>query len=114
MNQRERDALRNEHTKVTGFIGNKEIVPYCLGCGDYIDDDRQPYPCDVIKVLDAWEAENDHWTQIENGTLPEMEVTECDHLWLTKAGSDYRANPAEICAKCDTVRRYCPNCEEKL
>ena len=68
MNQRERDALRNEHTKVTGFIGNKEIVPYCLGCGDYIDDDRQPYPCDVIKVLDAWEAENDYWTQIENGS----------------------------------------------
>ena len=52
MNQRERDALRNKHTKVTGFIGNKEIVPYCLGCGDYVDDDRQPYPCDVIKVLD--------------------------------------------------------------
>ena len=57
MNQQERDALRNEHTKVNGFTGDKEIVPYCLGCGDYIDDDRQPYPCDVIKVLDAWEAE---------------------------------------------------------
>ena len=113
MNQRERDALRNEHTKVTGFIGNKEIVPYCLGCGDYIDDDRQPYPCDVIKVLDAWEAETnpDIGASATSDTLPEYE---CDHLWLTKAGSDYRANPAEICAKCDTVRRYCPNCEEKL
>ena len=76
--------------------------------------DGEPYPCDVIKVLDAWEAENDYWTQIENGTLPEMEVNECDHLWLTKAGSGYRANPAEICAKCDTVRRYCPKCGEKL
>ena len=38
----------------------------------------------------------------------------CEHLWLTKAGSDYRANPAEICAKCDTVRRSCPKCGEKL
>ena len=38
----------------------------------------------------------------------------CEHLWLKKAGSEYRANPAEICAKCDTVRRYCPKCGEKL
>ena len=44
-------------------------------------------------------------------TLPE---SRCDHLWLKKAGSDYRANPAEICAKCDTVRRSCPKCGEKL
>ena len=57
MNQQERQALRDIHTKVTGFTDGKEIVPYCLGCGDYIDDDRQPYPCDVIKILDAWDSD---------------------------------------------------------
>ena len=104
MNQQERDELRAKHR-----VGQNEADDQCQAC--YSADG---YPCDVIKVLDAWEAENDYWTQIENGTLPEMEVNECDHLWLTKAGSDYRANPAEICAKCDTVRRSCPKCGVKL
>jgi len=44
-------------------------------------------------------------------TLPEYE---CDHLWVHRAGSGYRANPVELCAKCDTVRRSCPKCGEKL
>ena len=30
-------------------------------------------------------------------TLPE---SECDHLWLNKAGAGYRENPVEVCAKC--------------
>ena len=29
--------------------------------------------------------------------LPE---SECNHLWLNKAGADYRLNPVEVCAKC--------------
>ena len=101
MNQRERDALRNEHTKVTGFIGNKEIVPYCLGCGDYIDDDRQPYPCDVIKVLDAWEAEVHDDSEVS--TTREV----CDHADRTSyAYSDeYYV---------DMGYRYCPKCGNKL
>ena len=32
-------------------------------------------------------------------------VTHCDHLWVHRAGSGYRANPVEICAKCDTERK---------
>ena len=94
MNQQERDALRNEHTKVTGFTGNKEIVPYCLGCGDYIDDDRQPYPCDIIKVLDAW----------DEATPTEATSSECDHEWLRRDGAGYRW----------IVSTGCPKCGEKL
>ena len=28
----------------------------------------------------------------------------CDHLWLNKAGADYRSNPVEVCAKCGEER----------
>ena len=97
MNQQERDALRNEHTKVTGFIGNKEIVPYCLGCGDYIDDDRQPYPCDVIKVLDAW----------DEATPTEATSSECDHR--TAGLLPEPDGTLEI-----IEFNFCPKCGEKL
>ena len=105
MNQRERDALRNEHTKVTGFIGNKEIVPYCLGCGDYIDDDRQPYPCDVIKVLDALES--------RNGLVNPARMDTCTHYGIDSGGTDYygTSNPSQ---EADWNYAYCPNCGEKL
>ena len=101
MNQQERDAPRNEHTKVTGFMGNKEIVPYCLGCGDYIDDDGQPYPCDVIKVLDAWEAE------VHDGSEVSTTREECDHADRIRiAYSDVYY--------VDIGYRYCPKCGNKL
>ena len=40
--------------------------------------DGEPYPCDVIKVLDAWEAETnpDIGASATSDTLPE---SECDH-----------------------------------
>jgi predicted RNA-binding Zn-ribbon protein involved in translation (DUF1610 family) len=85
MNQQERQALRDIHTKVTGFTDGKEIVPYCLGCGDYIDDDRQPYPCDVIKILDAWDSD---------------------------VGRNYE--PTRTPNETDWNFRYCPNCGKKL
>ena len=105
MNQRERDALRNEHTKVTGFIGNKEIVPYCLGCGDYIDDDRQPYPCDVIKVLDALES--------RNGLVNPAQTDSCTHYGIDSGGADYygTSNPPQ---EADWNYAYCPRCGVKL
>lgn len=28
----------------------------------------------------------------------------CDHLWVSKAGSGYRENPVEVCAKCGVER----------
>ena len=37
----------------------------------------------------------------DSDTLPEYE---CDHLWLNKAGADYRSNPIEVCAKCGEER----------
>ena len=108
MNQRERDALRNEHTKVTGFIGNKEIVPYCLGCGDYVDDDRQPYPCDVIKVLDAWEAAPK--TNPDNVSQGEQ-VAECDHIKSNICLCDW-GDECPMNSEPDFT--YCPKCGEKL
>lgn len=47
-------ALREKHLR-------KKFIPYCYQCGT-------EYPCDVITVLDAWEASLicDH-TTIENG-----------------------------------------------
>jgi hypothetical protein len=50
MGQVERDALRRKHRN-----GNVNGRPLC----DYCDYDGKPveYPCDVIKALDAWEAE---------------------------------------------------------
>ena len=45
MNQQERDDLREKHRR-DGVLG-------CWTCQDYFWNDE--YPCDVIKVLDAWE-----------------------------------------------------------
>ena len=112
MNQRERDTLRNKHTKVTGFIGNKEIIPYCLGCGDYIDDDRQPYPCDVIKVLDALEevlaqvnapieVDPSGWEAATMKAKPECDEHPKDIIFID---SDFQEAEAD----------YCPKCGEKL
>jgi len=45
MNQQERDALREKHRCLESKVG-----PWCRSC-------MHGWPCDVIKVLDAWEAE---------------------------------------------------------
>jgi hypothetical protein len=45
MTQQERDNLREKHRR-DGVLG-------CWTCQDYLWNDE--YPCDVIKVLDAWE-----------------------------------------------------------
>jgi hypothetical protein len=34
----------------------------------------------------------------------ELHENECDHLWFSKAGSGYRENPVEMCAKCRVER----------
>jgi len=47
MNQAERQALRKKH-----HVGNNEGDDQCQSC--YSADG---YPCDVIKVLDAWDFE---------------------------------------------------------
>ena len=47
MNQQERDSLREKHR-----VGQNEADNQCQSC--YSPDG---YPCDTIKVLDAWEAD---------------------------------------------------------
>jgi hypothetical protein len=51
MNQQERDALREKHQQVW-LAGGIEVCNYCDTPAGLAF-----YPCDVIKVLDAWEAE---------------------------------------------------------
>ena len=103
MNADERQAIRAKHR-----VGQNEADDQCQGCFTI------PYPCDVIKVLDAWEAENDYWTQIENGTLPEMEVNECDHM----TGVMFWTNGARFAYASERLGNkpwtYCPKCGEKL
>ena len=91
MNQQERDALREKHR-----VGQNEADDQCQSC--YSPDG---YPCDVIKVLDAWEAE------VHDGSEVSTTREVCDHAdWTTNAYSD------GIYA--DMGYRYCPKCGNKL
>jgi len=47
MTPEERQELREKHTYLGDYCG------FCVKDGGYPAD----YPCDVIKILDAWEAE---------------------------------------------------------
>ena len=128
MNQYSRDALRREHhlfvyeDRMTG-----DDVEACDVCGD-------GYPCDVIFVLDAWEAEKPQenesapkyyrWDDAKQltGIMPVFEAYErgepinlgngatlvkCDHAdWTSNAYSE------DIYA--DMGYHYCPKCGEKL
>ena len=79
MNKQERKAIREKHTaRITDY------KPYCYAC-------ETDMPCDVIRVLDAWE------NQVEG----------CPH--------------AEVSADFDGVpglepyeSRYCPDCGELI
>ena len=54
MTKEERQALREKHQPLNYGDG---VPPQCLGCDDNcIEGDGIDWPCDVIKVLDAWEA----------------------------------------------------------
>lgn len=58
MNQQERNALREKHRPYA--IGDSGgYYQCCEGCRNDdtgFEPDGPFYPCDVIKVLDAWEA----------------------------------------------------------
>jgi hypothetical protein len=56
VNQSERDALRENHVPKECDSHDYCPAPLCGWC-------VLPYPCDVIKVLDAWEAEKNEQTQ---------------------------------------------------
>jgi hypothetical protein len=82
MNTEERQALRKKH-----FLWKDRECNY----------DGEPYPCDVIKVLDATEPT----------------VTECDHYGVDSGGTDYygTSNPPQ---ESDWNYTYCPKCGDKL
>jgi len=61
MNQQERDALRELHYRRDTWDG-----AYCHEC-------FQDYPCDVIKVLDAWES------VVHDGSEVSATREVCDH-----------------------------------
>ena len=74
-----RQALRKKHGKF-GFRENRFFCVFCL------DDDGLdiPYPCDVIKVLDAWEA-NSKKVLDALDHINTMRVDEDDFEWLQTA-----------------------------
>jgi len=101
----ERQALREKHGKF-GFRENRTFCVFCL------DDDGLdiPYPCDVIKVLDATEelkpndlktkVECDHWVTVkatkkdtamtgQNSHETITELPNCDHWVTVKKSGQY-------------------------
>ena len=86
MNQQERDELRAKHR-----VGQNEADNQCQSC--YSPDG---YPCDTIKVLDAWEDTTEY--------PPEGQNVECD---VHEAFAD-------ALAKNHFALNYCPKCGEKL
>jgi hypothetical protein len=65
VNQSERDALREKH-RDNGIDGRCETCHYDTpieGLNNISVCTAPPYPCDVIKVLDAWEAEKNEQTR---------------------------------------------------
>jgi len=80
MNQQERDALREKHRCLESKVG-----PWCRSC-------MHSWPCDVIKVLDAWDAAK---------TPPEGANAVCNHTSEHFGFGDYTFST-------------CPKCGEKL
>ena len=104
MNQQERDELRENHRR-DGVLG-------CWTCQDYAWNDE--YPCDVIRVLDAWadtteyppEGQNVE-SEVHDGSEVSTTREVCDHAdWTSNAYSDG--------IYVDMGYRYCPKCGEKL
>jgi len=54
----ERQALREKHQIMMGCDGLGNDQPICEECSETLDGQVffGEWPCDVIKVLDAWEA----------------------------------------------------------
>jgi hypothetical protein len=76
MNREERDQLRAKH----GNDGDMSVgIPgFCVACTHEEDETTAPWPCDVIQVLDAWEATlpwdvidwADFWVGFGEGSRP--------------------------------------------
>ena len=83
----ERQELRAKH-----HVGQNEADDQCQGCFTI------SYPCDVIRVLDAWEA-----------TPPEATSSECDVDHDTVQGSHLERE-----GWTDVDTNFCPKCGVKL
>jgi hypothetical protein len=60
MNQEERDELRKKHREGSWHVGDTVQETWCIGCAPEAIPAypyEYPFPCDVIRVLDAWENE---------------------------------------------------------
>ena len=101
MNQQGRDELRYLHRPCEFCV---DLGDDCGGCETCDVDD---YPCDTIKVLDAWEEWLNSHTQItppvdtqEKVTATGVTLSECDHEWLGRAGAGHRWIAFTDCPKC--------------
>ena len=132
MNQQERDELRAEHqARDNGFLCRTciRLVPDTDGFRG-LNGIASPakHPCDVIRVLDAWESSPLRNTHIEgqwkNNTENGIVATECtnglvspaqkcNHYGVDSGGTDYygTSNPPQ---EIDWGYNYCPKCGEKL
>jgi len=79
MNSAERQALREKH---------RQYGSYCFTCGYWNEEvgdyDSASYPCDVIKVLDVWEA-NSKKALDALDHINTMRVDEDDFEWIETA-----------------------------
>jgi hypothetical protein len=87
MTPNELKALREKHQPQP----HTEWFPVCATC-------NTQSPCDVIKVLDAWQASERSSTVSDS----ERSTTDCEHLTEIDEGS------------CYTSFTYCPKCGVKL
>ena len=101
MTAAERQALREKHGKF-GFRDNRTFCVFCL------DDDGLdiPYPCDVIKVLDATEPVSDNKVSV-SGLNDNLLSVHCDHRIETLKGKKKNA-------KAWFGFPYCPKCGVEL
>ncbi len=112
MNKAKRQALRDKHAEQYGLcvfcsVPDPDLLGHVL---------KAAYPCDTIKVLNALEEVLE---QVNYGVDTEklmkayedaaVAFPECEeHMWLSRAGSEYRKTRAEICAVCGEERSHIP------
>jgi hypothetical protein len=118
VNKEERDALREKHRNIDGCCA--DCVQEYLGWPEYPECEPADYPCDVIKVLDAWEAETELKEIAERVAAdtgkrtPLAEVLEtfgeCEHTETIVETTmvAFGAKPVTVAVT------YCPKCGERL
>jgi hypothetical protein len=98
MNQSERQSLRELH-----FLWKERECNY----------DGNPYPCDVIKVLDAWEAElgASGKTMTGNELVENLQAqADCNHVLARSIGD----NTTQYISAQREKWPHCPKCGKKL